>query len=403
MLSQDPEWLTYLVHAAEAHPSSIYVILGNLVGEDSTLVQSALRQAGVIHVLAKAIRNPAASWALTNAIRSDNTTPGAYYFSNNLLTPALLEQVLTEPAVSTQVAWMVESLTSREEETVKALLGQPQFISTLLNCLENPSSSSSSNDQILAIIQTIGNIASFENCATQFLLSFPQLPNLVGRCLQQQRSGGNNNRELVSQCAFVASCLLYGAGLPDHPSTNIAAPVLVPILFQQLDQDQYCYRSLDEKREIANALWSALDLIPEPPIVPIAIPPYKDLRPSLLTLVQMLESPDADAVTATVNVLDSLLRRNDDEFRLWCEEEGIRDALEAICDSSMEEAAEVAANMLDDFFYNFDDDEPLEMEETTPSDGFFGGTAGGVGQQPEQSRGIGRGRGAVVPSWMSKS
>ena len=129
------------------------------------------------------------------------------------------------------------------------------------------------------------------------------------------------------------------------------------------------------------------------------IPSQNDLRPSLNTLVTMLESPDTDAVVAAVNVLDCLLRR-DDDLQVWLEEAGIRDALEAVCDSSMEEAAEVAANMLDDFFYNFDD-EP-EMEETPPSGGVgaFGITGGGL--QPEHARGMGRGRGAVIPSWMSK-
>jgi hypothetical protein len=384
LLSQDPEWLSYLVQAAPAQPNSVFVILGNLVGEDSTAVQSSLRQAGVIHVLVAAIRHPAAAWALTNAIRSDTTTLGSFYFSDNLLTPQLLEQLLLkEPAVSTQAAWMIASLTSREYETVHYMMGHATFCQTLLKCLEQPSS----KDQLMALIQAFGNIANFESCVAP-LLSFPSFPRLIGQFLQQ-----TGNRELVAQSADLAGCLLYGAGLPDHPSTTVAAPILVPIMFQQLNDD----RSLEEKRELASALWVALDLLPGPElsIVPIPIPPRDSLRPSLRTLVSLLESPDSDAVIAAVNVLDLLLRR-DEGLQVCLEEENIQEALEAACEfSTMPETAEVAANLLDDFFYNFD--EP-EMDDPSQQEG-FGLNFGPVPENP----GLGRGRGAVVPSWISKS
>ena len=398
LLCEDPAWLTLLVQAANGtYQNSIFVIMGNLVGEDSTVIQSKLLQVGIIHALAKSVRHPQAAWALTNAIRSATSTPGSFYFSdnNNLLSPTLLEELLlTEPAVSIQAAWMIESLTSREEETVKYLVKQPTFSPALVNGLED---ALSSNDQqkLLPLIQALGNAASVESCVVPLLLSSPQLPQLVGKCLQQQYNG---NREVVTQSAFLAACLLYGTGLPDHPSTTVAAPALVPVLFQQLDPDQQQYRSLDERREIANALWSALDLVPDPQyasmIVPIAIPSQDALRPSLSSLVALLESPDSDAVIASVNVLDCLIRR-DDALQIYLEEEGIRDALEAVCDSSMEEAAEVAASMLDDFFCNFDDPtEDTEDSMAQQAHGFSGAST--------NLSGIGRGRGAVIPSWMSK-
>ena len=86
------------------------------------------------------------------------------------------------------------------------------------------------------------------------------------------------------------------------------------------------------------------------------------------------------------------------------EEEDIIDALERFCDEQRNDPAEVAANMLDDFFYADDDlslDEAFLIQNSTNA---FGQAGFGF---PDPSRqgglGRGRGRGATIPSWMPKN
>jgi hypothetical protein len=112
-------------------------------------------------------------------------------------------------------------------------------------------------------------------------------------------------------------------------------------------------------------------------------------------LVHLLWTTDGDAVLAAVHVLNIILRR-DPDLRSALEEEKVQEALEHVCDSTMHTAAEVAAELIDDFFdnnNNDDDDETMDF-------GNFGfGQPVGAPSPAPPPQGMGRGRGTTVPSW----
>jgi len=385
LLAQDSQWLSILVSLVPREETLI--IIGNLVGEGSSQVCPALRAAGMIPALVSAINQPAAAWALTNAIRNDTATWASVYCNEKFLNPGLLEQLLQQPLIATQTAWMIASLTSREAAVVQYLVGHPSFSQTLVRCLEQPIS----QNQTVPLVQALGNIATYEEFVAR-LLSLPSFLPLLGQLLFQNHTN-SGSREVMVHTAWLAGCLLCDAGLSSHPSTTSAAPSLMPILFQLLGDNPETL-SLEVKREIVCALRNALALPPaasaDPSVSTVPVPlPWKDqVRGSLSSIVKLISSFDSDAVLAALYVVDLLLRR-DQSLQTALEEEDIEAALESVCDSALEEANEIAANLLDDFFYNDDEEEeypPMGLVEATPT-----------------RSGMGRGRGATLPSWMTQN
>ena len=425
------------------------VILGNLAGDHSLEVRRSLKDTGVVETLVTVIRqgNPtshsgAAAWALTNIIRNDDTSWAKRYCSDTMLSPDLLETMLLLPqqcsqpsdaallsTISTQTAWMIASLTSREQEIVNYLCSYPSFCRSLLRALEvlafeKLSPISGHDDPSLPLIQALGHIASYA-AYVPVLISL-NLASIVRHLLQQSTCRG----PVFSQTAWLAGCLLCDAGVADHPSTTVAAPILVPLLVDLLSQDRASALTLDEKREVVCALWNAL--APPPPDFPdyggnntipaqvmqhVPLPNTRALCMMLPMLVDLLGATDADAVVASVNVLSFLLRRGDDSLQTAFEEYNGKDAIENLCDSSQNETAtEVAANLLDDLFENDDDDDGNDAmnlggginssQPFTFGEGFLRKTSDGNGMEPEPSSrggmGRGRGRGATLPAWMTQ-
>jgi hypothetical protein len=436
-LLMDPELLPILVSRVPYLEPAI-VILGNLAGDNSQQVRQRLRESGMVEALVQVIRqqaqaqepvlvglqSSAATWALTNLIRNDGSTIWARtYCSDDLLSPPLLERLLLSQAggggggVATQASWMIASLTNREEEVVNYLCSSPNasFCASLIQALDNSIScprGGDNDDQRLPLIQALGHIASYE-AHVPTLLALNLAP-LVARILQQGNEllrGG----PILQQTAWLAGCLLCDAGLAQHPSTTVAAPMLIPVLMRLLSSSQQQQLKMDEQREVASALWNALAPPPShPQNGPIDgsgsgsnnlfLPPMEELYPTISALVDLSSRNDADATLAAVNVLNILLRRIP-TLRTVFEEANGREALEGVCDSSHEEAAEVAANLLDDFFDNEEEEEqdygPLPAFGGTQLFGDFGqGVTSAGAPPPPPSRGAGRGRGAVLPSWM---
>jgi hypothetical protein len=396
LMVQNSKLISLLMKSARNYDSCL-VILGNLVGDPSSQVCPALRQLGLVPTILSCIQQPVAVWVLTNAIRNDTNALASVYCSEELLSASLLETLLKSPQVATQAAWMTASLTGREEAVVRYLVSHPSFCPTLVALLGQLSS----NDQLVPLLQALGYIASYEaNVAP--LLNLPSLIPTISQLLQT-----NTDKDVTVHVVWLMGCLLVDARIENHPSTVIAAPNLVPTLFQRLNLQQHSHLSLDERRDIAHALRNALALPPacdsDPylPIVPAYLPDHQIMRPSLNSLIGMLSSSNADAMIAAVYVLDLLLRQ-DESLRVHMEEENITSALEHVCESSVEEAADVAADLLDDFFYaDEDDNDEMFMPPTNNAPlpfGFPDPTAGGGGG----GMGRGRGRGAVIPSWMSK-
>ena len=395
-------WLSLLVQVAPRSETAC-VVLGNLVGEANTQSFVKLRQAGLIPALLSAVHQPAAAWALTNAIRHDTAEYAKVYCNDTTLSPSLLEHLLKEPAVATQAAWMVATLTNREEDVVQYMMNHPTFPSTLIECMKRPAS----KDRLAPLVQALGNIATC--CVSEggppfsgeMLTKLPTLTPMLGQLLQIP-----TNREVVNRASWLAGCLLHDAGIPNHPSTTIAAPTLVPLLYQELRENTP--HSLENQRELTHALWNALTNPVEDEMLgyqPLPLPSWEKVRPALSTLVKLAGSVDADAAMAAVSVLELLMQqhpRNLEQFKEALHEQDITNVLEKVCDSHNEHAAEVAANLLDNYFYSDEDHtEDPDMAFGTEPNGTYS-----FGLAPEPStehRGLGRGRGATLPAWMSSA
>jgi hypothetical protein len=391
-LLADPE-LFALFNTTIPYMEQTSVILGNLAGDPSQEVRDALRQAvpALVQALQQSPPSPAAAWALTNAIRNDTTATASIYFSDKYLSPALLESMLLSgsPQVATQAGWMVASLTNREPDVVEVLCSCPSFLPNVIRLLEHPPHG---EDQLLPLIQALGNISSYEE-RVPALLSL-QLAPILANILKQARG------PLLQQTAWLAGCLLCDAGLPQHPSTTVGEPILVPVLMHLLSSSQLV---LDEQREVACALWNALALPPSQENENsggsmnqnVPLPPYA--RPLIPVLVNLLSATDVDAVLAAVHLVNILVRR-DPSLCPALEEAQVQDALEHVCDSTMQEAAEVAAELIDDFFNQSDDDDYDAFVEAERR-GFIGFEQSVGVPLPPPPQGMGRGRGTVLPSW----
>lgn len=399
LMVRNAQLISLIMESARKYDSCL-VILGNLGGDPSSQVCPALRQQGLVPTLLSCIQQPAAVWALTNVIRHDTSAWASVYCSQQLLSASMLESLLKSPKVSTQAAWTTASLTGREEAVVQYLVSHPTFCPTVVALLGqqvmNP------NDQLEPLLQALGYIASYEENVPPLL----NLPSLIPTLIQLLQS--STSKEAVMHVVWLIGCLLVDARIENHPSTRIAAPNLVPLLFQRLDLQNN--PSLDERRDIAQALWNALalppacDIDPNLSIVRAYVPNDEILRLSLSSLVGLLTCSDADAMIASVNVLNFLLRQDESSsLRVNMEEANIQSALDFVCESSVDEAAEVAADLLDDFFCPDDNDDMFAPPSTTRSNTF----SFGFPEQPTTAAarvgGMGRGRGAVVPSWMSQN
>ena len=409
LVSNCEAWLSQLVQLAPQMESAS-VVLGNLVGEANTESFVRLRQAGLIRALLSAIHQPAAAWALTNAIQHDTVEYASVYCNDQALSAALLEQLLKEKPVATQAAWMLTALTTREAEVVQYLMKHPTFATTMIDCMKSPVC----KDQLAPLVQALGNIATSSTSdggppfSTNMITALPTLTPMLGQLLQIP-----TNREVVQQAAWLASCLLQNAGIPDHPATTIAAPTLVPLLFQELRENTP--HSFQNQSELSQALWSAICVPPGAESntifdrVLLPLPAWKSVRSALFTLVKLAGSMDADACMSAISVIKVLLERSEDHerIRVLLIEADLTSVLEKVCDSADEEIGEIAANLLDTFFYTGEEEETYMDNEAgiqEPDDTFaFSPGTERSSSESGMSRGTGVGRGssATIPAWMN--
>ena len=340
----------------------------------------------LIAALIKAVNiaPPQASWALTNMIRNDHTSLASAYCKDDLLTPAILQQWLHHPPIATQTAWMIASLTGRESEVIMKLCRHQSFVSGLTGALRNPLAT----DQAAPLIQALGNLASDESLVPPLLTQTkPPLVPLLEQIIRETKSQGSGKDNALSLAAWLAGCLLVDAGMENHASTTVAAPVLIPALMDRLGSGRLF---LEESREFAAALWNALARPPQmdeqeqqqhaqqqpmfhaPPggfdfsniasskyPTPIRLPFAIETSQGVLrSLIRLAESNDTDGVLAAIHLLDLLLRRSqhyDSQSQQHAlvqmmQEEGVPDTLDKVCDSGIDEAADIAAELYDDFF-----------------------------------------------------
>mmetsp|Transcript_46640 Transcript_46640/g.52975 ORF Transcript_46640/g.52975 Transcript_46640/m.52975 type:complete len:658 (+) Transcript_46640:65-2038(+) len=442
-----PSWLEILVQtlSSSKEVELICIVLGNLMTSYVLRSVSVHLKESIVSSLVRSVSTatPTAAWTLTNMIRNDLSSYAGTYCSDTLLSTSQLSMWLLEPSIATQTAWMIASLTAREEQAVQYLCQRRQrqefsFLSTLVMSLQNPLQ----QDQTVALIQALGNLACHASLITPLLTQ--TIPPLIP-LLQKLLSTTSSRDPLLVQGVWLAGCLLVDVGIENHPSTMVAAPALIPVLMERLGGEITI--TLEEEREFASALWNAFDA---PPIInavdgqqqvqqssqnaflithpsqssPVHLPFNLDVpRSTLQTLVRLVNSNDCDAVLASVHVADLLLRREGhygtsfhphQNLQTIMQDEELPDALERVCGSSMEEAADTAADLIDDYFTDEQNNNegndmwsPQDQVETNSfpwNDGFPASSVmfpSEIGS-PRLVNGVGRGRGATIPAWMEK-
>jgi hypothetical protein len=417
------------------------LVLGNIIGDGAQHIPTEMRLSMISGLINAVPTTSNAAWALTNMIRNDYASPARTYCSDDLLSTALLLQWLQNPTIATQTAWMIASLTAREQEVVMYLCRHKSFLSSIVQNLHHPNAP----DLVVPLVEALGNISCYTSMVPPLLTQTnPPIVPLLQHILTHTPSRDRVNPRLLPAAAWLAGCLLVDVGMKNHPSTTVAAPALIPVLMERLrgtERNGLSTMTLEEERELVTALWNALSSppldfgepqqqqqqqqhtkpdfgdcnissrIPSPVNLPFEL---NVSRPTLQTLIRLASSKDADAVLASVHVLELLLRRQEkdiltssNQLIITMREEGLPDTLEHVCDSPLEEAAEVAAVILDDFFLSEDDCfHPSEYTAWTVAPGTDEGTTSDNalllegGDRPGMGRG--RGRGATLPAWMAK-
>jgi len=452
-----PSWLEILMQtlSSSKEVELICIVLGNLMTSNVLRSVSVNLKESIVASLVQSVSTatPTAAWTLTNMIRNDSFSNAGSYCSDTLLSTSQLSMWLLEPSIATQTAWMIASLTAREEQAVQYLCQRRQqqefsFLSSLVMSLQNPLQ----QDQTVALIQALGNLACHASLITPLLTQ--TIPPLIP-ILQKILTTTSSRDPLLVQGVWLAGCLLVDVGIENHPSTMVAAPALIPILMERLGGGNFgrdaaqmtITMTLEEEREFASALWNAFATPPNINAVdgqeqvqqssqntvlithpsrssPVHLPFKLDVpRSTLQTLVRLVYSNDCDAVLASVHVADLLLRQEGhygtsfhahQNLQTIMQEEELPDALERVCDSSMEEAANIAADIIDDYFTNEQNDNegndvrsPQDRVEdnTFPwNDSFLASSvkfSSEIGS-PRPVDGAGRGRGTTIPAWMEK-
>lgn len=376
--------------------------------------------------------------------------------------------------VASEVLWVVAFLSAREDAAVDFLLGSPdtalcESLAYRLSRASEEVSGGEGGEEALRMcvpcIRIVGNAAAacdgrhVARLAQTFSIAgsggpqFSTIPASLARLIQLGSSQGGDCATVASEAAWAAGTLLCDAGPPPpHPSTA-ACDVLLPALCQAVISGM---AKLELKREAVCAIGNAAAVPPAPPGTDqsaareATLPVRQRLLASIAecdgfvaALTRLLLSFDADAVFASVQLVDALLRvvvADIPAVRRLFEEADCPDALEKVCDrastgaagSASEQSAEIAANLIDDIFEEDilakDDDAngafPAGTTATAAGEvryafgvnsagaaatgGFdFSGGAGRIGQVSQapplvSGMGRGRGRGKVIPSWMQQ-
>ena len=452
-----------------------------------------------------------AAWALSNLARGsytsalpflqlDNDATNTANHNESLLTPTDMLQLIavhqrsrcdvaasnksrsglsTWADVSIECSWLLTLLTSKEDAAVDFIFRGTStdvgsnnfaFCASLALGLYKASNSASSPEAATAelalrcavpCIRIAGNIAA--SCDGRYV------PNLLGHYKVVEKLAvslsimidlgarhGRDHAVLAAEACWAVGAMLVDAGRKNHPSTQ-SCEILVPALCNALTSAS---SRAELRREAASALCNAVAPPPtDADMMNQATEDSQEVRDATLkhitsfdgvipTLCSLLTCYDADAVFASLSLVNDILRRItnvDESIKTRFEECNIVDALETICDrasaassygnsdtwqssgSAQEQSAEIAADLIDDFFDEdaMDDDDvtqdiapeaaagaatfafglgsaeaPLAFDFGGPS-----GTANGVAPTSlgaGRGRGRGRGRGASMPAWMSQ-
>ena len=326
------------------------------------------------------------------------------------LTALQLAQLLASTALDsvqrTEVAWMVEGLARREPLAVRALLdSEAGLIAAITSRLLQ-------SDVLPAVLlplwRALGHFAVANNGSfVQDLLSHQSVIHAGVMLLQQAR---NIPTTVVVEGLDTLACLLFDVGTANHLSTTIAAPAWVPRLANLV--------SSTAVYDIQCHAWQAMSVALCPPpncentfvesqVHELVTKDPHALRSLLQALHDVVTRPDLHVQKAALDVLEQLLHQScSPVLLLWIEIDGGKDGTVTLGHLSVNGAdvvAEQAGRLLDMYF---DEDENEDVAATFSFDI-------PAGQSPTQAFsamsppqipqiGQGRGRGRVLPAWMSK-
>jgi hypothetical protein len=423
-----------------------------------------------------------ATWAIHMMLKMSSTGGDEYDVSSlwNVLPLSLLLARLVSlqdasfMEVSVQACWIVAHLTSREtDEWTEQLLCNGdsinKMIPALLHSLEHSvvaleqslSTSSTTTvtlatlhnsmiDRIIPCLRAVGNIATA--CQGKYVPELIvsnnyTLASSLATLLDLGSKLLNNMQEMAVEAAWAAGTILCDAGVPEHPSTTSASRVLLSWLCIVIDY-KTSMATLELKREALSALWNMVTAPPfdasantdqERAAAAAASRPKRGeflvqitlQHNSIESLVQLMQSQDADVVYFSLSLLNAILRQTQTSSmprQRFLFAKGV-DALESICDGErQDECADMAADLIDDFFSEeiLNDDEVDEEGDSamfganeqlaSGKDAFSFGvpdaempqvfdfsqqaavpTAFSAAAKPGA---VGRGRGKTLPAWM---
>ena len=395
----------------------------------------------------------AALWALLQILKGDIAASGWEYCQPELLPPRVLQVLLTlershqQPDrdivvldIAVQTMWILVQLSQREDAVVNVLLQPTQ-------CPNNNDGTFLTVDLFPVVLAHLFQICKGAAAQVHHQQQQPTLPQqnwfhhpLLEPCLEvighwatacngihvpqllssrtmpitttsSIAGGGTEDTSLLAlmktllqwgqqgrlqtsdytQLLWLSGCLLCDAGTQQHPSTTLAAPSLIPLLSQGLQDNELAVTSqanaLECKREGVLALWNAISTPPcddpeqqeqlqrssffqetltvllqlilkanandgtNSPNATISNDGYD----TLMALKKLLLSQDVDAMHASMHIINAILRTIPSTRVPFMEVNG-NEALEAVCDLPLgndpasTDAADMAADLIDDFF-----------------------------------------------------
>jgi hypothetical protein len=363
-----------------------------------------------------------------------DTSQYGMWFLQHLLPQHVAELLKMDTALDatqrTEVAWMLEGLARREGRAVEALLeptagllpavlkwlvGPPlPPISTTTATVPRPPPAAPPSVQ-LPLWRMLGHCAvASDGALVHHLLSQEEVIQAGVTLLQQSTT--TFSKTVLVEGLETLSCLLFDAGTIHHPSTTIAAPAWLPHLAHLLPTTAH---------EVQLHAWQAMAVALRPPvghenahsesmlqqlIVSTNTVPQGGLRTLLQALLDAMRRPDTDLQRATLDVLQMLLRRTPSTHGVWIEIDRGDQVLHGLSLNGVGSVAELAADIVDEFFDQDDDDDSdfdgATMNSNRHQSEFsfgvpaFGAAVTAVDTAPPAGQGRGRGRG--TPAWMSQ-
>ena len=395
--------------------ASLGSVLGNILKHDASARQLVLDNwALVVQQL------PMSSFLCAALIRHDISHAGRDFLRD--LTPRRIADLLLLQSSSSlscrDAAWILEGLSRREVEAIKILCRDRELVDAwIVSMCRTVAEDTPSDTKGLFLhpaFRAVGNVVAGSNGEfAEPFLSSEKFLSMFSTALQ---------RGLTVEAAKLAGCFLLHVDVAPE-----VAETFVPRLVDILVFPSAVY---EWKMEAAWSIYmSCLDDEPPPDQVGpqarrndfvqlflwIKVP-EQQRQAVLQSLVELLSSEDMDAVTASVTIIDRILRVVPGSCTVFASIDGGIECLETLCvrggdSSELEMAASLAADLLDDFFEDEEDSSQGDIAGIEPAAKgdqlVFGqqvssNAAFDFGNASVPSSGRGRGRGMTLPAWMSK-